>query len=130
MPQLKHLAVVLIAFLTPIHDLLLMTVVLVGVDLFTGIAASLKAGRRLTSSRLGRSVAKVATYLIAISVCFILELIFLPGIPAVKMIASLIGLTEATSIFENLNTLSGQNLLGLLLSQIKGIQDKSDIGPK
>ena len=117
------------AFFAPIHKLMGLTTALIAIDFITGLVAALKTKQAITSSRLARSIVKLAVYGVALCTCHIIETYFVAELPIVRMLTALIGLTEATSIFENLNLASGQNLLSLLLSQLKQAQDKNETPP-
>ncbi len=111
-------------FFTPIHKLLLLTTVLLAFDLVSGIAASLKRGVKITSSRFGGSIVKVFVYSVAMCASHIVESSFVPELPIVRMLAAMIGLRELLSIVENLNILAGRNLLDGLITTLKVANDK------
>jgi phage-related holin len=126
----KALLITVVAFFTPIHKLLLLTTVLIGLDLVTGLVAAWKRGTRITSARLSGSIVKVAVYTIAMCACHIVEVHFVAELPIVRLLASLVGLRELMSILENLNIASGRDLLSDLMAQLKSNNVKPPIDPK
>jgi len=122
---LKAAVLVVLVFFTPIHKLLLLTTVLLAFDLVSGIAARLKRGIKITSSRFGGSIVKVFVYSVAMCASHIVESTFVPELPIVRMLAAMIGLRELLSIAENLNILAGRNLLDGLIATLKVANDKS-----
>jgi hypothetical protein len=121
----KAALLTIVSFFTPIHQLLFLTTVLIAADFVTGVAASLRTGKRFTSSRVGATLVKVAVYSIGLCTSYIVETHFVKELPVVRMLASLVGLRELLSIFENLNIVSGQNLLTALINKVQSDSDKT-----
>jgi hypothetical protein len=116
---LSKLALVTIAALAPIHPVLISVGVLVFADLVTGIWAALKDQDRVSSAKLRNTFSKLLIYNIGVITAFILEVHLLDGaVPAVKIVAGLIGTVEGLSVFENLNKISGNNLFKVLLARL------------
>lgn len=104
--------------------MLIAAAVLIFIDLITGMAAARKRHEPITSAGIGRSVAKLLVYEIAIALAFIAEKYLTgPNIPLSHIVASLVGVTELLSCYENINELSGQNLLKSIIDKI-GSQNK------
>lgn len=114
---LEALAIALLAIFAPIHHLLLSTGVMIFADLVTGVYAAYKRGEPITSSGLRRTVTKMFVYELSIVLAFIAEHYISDILPFVKMASAMIAVTELKSIYENLNSISGINLL-------KGLIDK------
>ncbi len=125
----KAALMVAVAFFSPIHKLLGLTTALLAIDLVTGIAASVKRGIKITSSRFSGTIIKVFVYSIAMCASYIVESTFVPELPIVRMLASLVGLRELLSIVENLNILAGRNLLDGLITTLKVANDKQKAPP-
>lgn len=119
MKSLGLLAASLLAIFAPIETVLATTLVLVAVDLVTGVIAAKKQGLPITSAGFGRTVSKLAVYEVAVLVGFLVEQ-YMTGaaIPISKIISAFIALTETTSIVENLNIITGTNLFASLLTSI------------
>jgi phage-related holin len=115
---LRPLAVSVAAIFAPIQGLLLATGSLVFIDLITGVIAAHKRGSPITSAGLRRSVTKICVYQIAIMTAFLAEKYMSDVLPFVKMAAGVITLTELTSVLENLNSISGENLLKALIDKL------------
>lgn len=114
---MKILGVILVVTL-PIRSTLIAVSLLVMADLITGMWASLKEGRKITSTRLRRTVVKTLAYQSAIVVAFLLETYLISDMPIVKVVSGLIGLTEGKSFFENLRRITGIDFWGQILSKL------------
>lgn len=102
----------------PIRPALIAVSVLVFADLVSGLWASLKEKKKITSTGLRRTVNKMLGYESAIIVAFILETYLLDGLPVVKVITGLVGVTEGKSLFENLTRITGINFWDALISKL------------
>jgi phage-related holin len=98
--------------------------VLILIDLLLGIWAAYKRNETITSAGIRRTITKIFVYEIAIFVAFLLQT-YLIGetIPLVKIVAGCIGVTEALSIFENLNEINGANIFKKVLSLLGSNND-------
>lgn len=107
----------------PIKPILITVLVLVMVDLYTGVYAAKKSGKPITSGGFKRTVAKLLMYEFAICLAFLVHQ-YLTGdlLPAEKLIASMIGLTELASVLENLNVINGQPLFNSILNRIAQVE--------
>lgn len=119
---LKALGALVITLLTPTQGAMLTVVALGLIDLITGIIASLKDGRPITSSGIKRTVLKLMVYEIAIVCSFVVERYLTgPDMPIMRYATTLIGLTEFKSILENLDMLAGGNMFRVLVDRLQGI---------
>lgn len=115
---------IVIAFLAPIKALLISMIVLVLVDLVTGIWAALKRGEPIKSSAVRRTVSKLAVFLIAVISSFLVEQYMLENfIPLTKIVASVIGLVELKSILENGNSILGYDLFKSVIAKLGSDND-------
>ena len=103
-----------LAWLAPIHALMGLVGLLIGIDFVLGIAAAHKRGEPLTSKAMGRTVYKTLGYQLAVITGFALESLVPGGLPIAKLCASVIGLTEAKSIVESVKDLTGTDLKGVI----------------
>jgi hypothetical protein len=114
---MKGLSLLLVV-LMPIRHALIAALLLILADLCSGIWASFKEKRKITSHGLRRTVMKVIAYESAILVSFLLEQYLLDGVPLVKIISGFIGITEAKSFFENLKRITGIDFWSQIISKI------------
>jgi hypothetical protein len=101
----------LLAVFAPIQNLLIAIVSMVAADTLTGIIAAFKKKEPISSAKLRQSISKVFVYEVAICVGFIAETYISDYLPVVKIISAMISMVELKSIYENLNVISGSNLL-------------------
>lgn len=117
---LKSILLVTIAFLAPIEGVLATVGLLVVLDLITGLLASRKQGIPITSFGLKRTVVKLLVYEAAVLLAFLVnQYLTGPAIPLVHLVSSLIGVTELKSNYENINILSGGNLLTSIINAVQ-----------
>lgn len=105
------------AIFAPIQSLLLTTGVMILGDLISGIWAAKKRNEPITSAGLRRTISKLFIYELAIMFAFLAEKYMSDVLPFVKLVSGMISIVELKSIYENLNAISGTELL-------KGIIDK------
>lgn len=115
---LKMAAISTLAIFAPIHSLLLTTGVMIFADLVTGVMAAKKRGESITSAALRRSITKIFVYEAALMLAFLAERYMDAALPFVKMASGMISLTEIKSIYENLNEISGNQLLRVLIDKL------------
>lgn len=111
--------------LAPVYPLLIATGVLILIDLITGVTRAIKHKEKILSSAGRRTVTKIAVYNTAIITGLLLENYLLQGIPATKLIGSVIGLVEAKSILENLDEIYGTPIFKVILKKLGSDNDKS-----
>lgn len=120
---MKHWAVnillALAAVLAPAKAMLSTALMLVLVDLITGIMAARKRGDPITSAGLQRTVVKAFIYEIAIILGFLTEVYLLDhSMPVSNIIAGLVGLTELKSCLENLDAVGGGGVLKQVIDKL------------
>lgn len=124
----KHILTLLIgalAVLAPIQGAVIVCTLLVISDLVTGVLAAKKQGKPITSGGLRQSIMKLYVYETALILAFLTEAMLTgPAFPISKIVSAFIGITEMTSNLENLNILSGQNLLQTILARMNASTDK------
>lgn len=93
------------AFFLPVVNAMNILLILVIVDLITGVCASKKEGHIITSNCLRRTTTKILAYFSAVLVCHCIDVI-LGGMfgefTFLKVSAGIIAMTEAISVSENL----------------------------
>lgn len=112
-------AVALAAVFAPIKAALVTVVVLVVVDLITGIMAARSRKEAITSDALSRTVKKLLVYECAALCGFLAQTYLVLGvIPLCNLVTSLVGLTEMKSVLENLDQISGGNFFAALVARL------------
>lgn len=107
------------AVFAPAKGMVLTALVLVIMDMITGILASRKLKQPITSAGIGRSIVKTLVYEAAILLAFLTQQYLTgPEVPVSNIVAGLIGLTELKSVMENLNTVSGGSLLSSIIDKL------------
>jgi DNA-binding ferritin-like protein (Dps family) len=125
MNTLKYVGVSLIALLAPAKALLISVGFLIIADLVTGIWAAVKRNDKISSAALRRSVSKIFVYQLAVISGFLVEHFMLADMfPVSKVVASVIGLVELTSILENSNTILGQDLFKSVIAKLGSQNDR------
>lgn len=129
MKQLSLVLLTIMAVFTPIRAALVATLVLILVDLITGLLAAHKSKEPITSAGIKRTVGKIVLYEVAICISFLVQT-YLTGdlLPASKLVTSLVGMVELKSVLENLDIISGTSLFQVILSRI--VQSQSDLDKK
>src|SRR5690606_34450158 len=101
MNWLKTFALAAFAVTAPVHTVMLVTGILIFVDLGVGIWRAIKVDEPITSYRLRNTITKLFAYNIVILSSWMIETYILEGflaIPAMKIVATFIALTELKSI--------------------------------
>lgn len=123
--ELQKIAVALLGIFAPVHGAVLACLALILLDLATGILAAAKTKQPITSAGLRRSITKLFVYEMAILISFVAQHYLLTdALPLLGIVTSYIGLTELLSVFENLNLLSGQNLLAVLIKKLNSVNNE------
>lgn len=105
------------AALAPIHSVLLVVGILIIGDLILGIWAAFKRGEEISSSGLRDTVTKLFVYNMVIVLGFIVQN-HLVDLPFVKVSASLIGIVEIKSVFENASDILGKPIFKEVLKKL------------
>lgn len=113
----------ILAYFEPIQMMLIVIMLSVGIDTITGIFASIKQKKKITSWRLRDTIIKLLTYLLLILLVFALNKECLYSfIPLENIVSGYIIFAEVISIAENTDILSDKKL-GLTTFIIK-LRDK------
>jgi phage-related holin len=109
----------------PIKATLITVMVLTVADLITGITASRKEGKKITSSGLKRTIIKTTVYELVVMLGFLTERYMIgDALPVVKILAGFIGLTELKSVLENIERISGMPIIKLLIERLNQTDKK------
>lgn len=114
MTWIKSIMMAMLAFLAPIHLLMICVGILIGADFITGIARAVKKKQKITSNAMKRTVVKSLIYQVAVISGFALETIMPGGLPIAKLVASAIALVEFKSIAENVQGSTGIDLVAVI----------------
>lgn len=115
----KAALISVMAILAPTKAMILTMATLVVFDAMTGMMAAVKRKERLTSARARDTVSKLIIYTAAIIITFLAQKFLLEDtIPACSMVTGMIGLAELMSCLENLNEISGTNLLKSVIDKL------------
>lgn len=114
----------LLTLFAPIKAMMIATGALVVADFILGLVAALKRKESISSAGIRRTVTKMFVFQALLVLGFVVET-YLTGdsVPVIKISSAFIGLTELTSILENLNEISGGNLLKALISKLGSVND-------
>lgn len=116
---LKDLIIGIAIILSPIHTVIFAMLGMVAADFITGVWAAKHRKEPITSAGFKQTLIKTMIYLICIICGFFTEqYLTLNLIPLTKIISGFIGLTEMKSLLENLDEISGDGLLKLLIDTI------------
>lgn len=133
MKFLEGLLTAILAVFAPVKMILIITILLIFVDLVTGIIAAHKKGQKISSAGLRRTTTKTAIYLTAICMGFLVEKYMLEDYLALsKIIAGLISIVELKSLLENLDVINGSPLFKSLIKKLGSVNDdiKEDVKDK
>ena len=119
-----NLGLSILAVFAPIHGVLIVCGIAIMTDLVTGIIAAKRRGEKINSAGLRRSISKIFVYQFSIIIAFLIEVYLMSGVvPISKIVAGLIGITEATSIFENLKSITGYDIFSAVLQKLGSVND-------
>ena len=115
--MLKYVLLPVMAIFAPITPMLITTLVLIFLDLISGIWASIKRGEKFKSAALRRTITKIFVYEVAILASYLTEQYLIGNtLPLVKLVSGVIAVTELSSLYENLNTIYGSNIFNKILT--------------
>lgn len=102
----------------PIRPALIAISVLTMADFFSGIWASIKENKPITSNGLSRTVKKILSYQLVIVTSFVIETYLLQEMPVVKVVSGFIAITEGKSFFENIRRITGIDFWTYMISKL------------
>lgn len=121
---LKSIFVAIVAVLTPIHAVMISVGFLIFADLFTGILAAKKAGEKITSAGIRRTISKMFVFQVAVISGFVVETFIGVPLPIAKIVASAITLSELVSVLENVQKITGENIFAKVIKKLGSDNDK------
>lgn len=121
-PVDKWISIFLIAscaLFSPIIGLLVTTGFLIWSDCALGIWAAMKRGEKFSSSRFRHSVTKMLVYHLVLVLGYHVEKnMMFETVPLTKLAATMIGLAEMISVYENSSSIIGKPIFSGILSMI------------
>lgn len=121
---IEPLLLSILALLSPIKAVLIVTGILIFADLVTGIMAAKKKGQAITSAGLRRTCTKIFVYNVALITGFLVEKYMLEDyFPVSKMVSGVIGLVELKSLLENLAVIYGQDIFKAIITKLGSSND-------
>lgn len=123
--SLEPLILSLLGVFAPIKGIIITVGIVIIVDLITGVLAARKRGEAISSAAIRRTVSKLLIYQTAILTGFLIETYLTSDlVPITKIVASIIGIVEGKSVFENLNSISDNKLFSEILNKLGSVNDK------
>lgn len=120
----KAVGLAAVGVFAPVQAIMVVILVLVMLDLVTGILAAQKRAEVISAARLRRSISKMVAYQSALIAGYLLEVFILgSAIPVAKLIGAAVGVVEATSCLENANTIAGKSIFGAVLARLGSRND-------
>lgn len=119
----------LVSIFAPIKAMVLITLLLIFFDLFTGIWAAKKRGEwkslnDIKSAGLRRSMTKLFVYEAGIMLGYLVETYMIDGfVPLSKIAAGYISIVEMKSILENLDVINGSPIFKGLIQKLGSVND-------
>jgi hypothetical protein len=119
MARLKTAVAAILAITAPLHHIFIAVFFLVTLDLILAIIASIKSKVAIQSGKLKGSVIKLLAYNTSIVVSYIVESNLTgPDVPVLRMVTTIIGLTELKSVLEHLDVITGGGVIKAILVKI------------
>lgn len=108
------------AILSPIKAAMIAVFFLVAVDFITGCWASMTKGHRILSFKMRRSVVKFLAYETTVIFAYVIDKYMIQEDLLVKLVCTLIALTEGKSFFENMTLITGIDFWNAILTRVQG----------
>jgi phage-related holin len=113
----KKMAFTLLLYFAPVSGMIHFVLLLIAIDLLTGIYAAYKAKEKIVSFKLKRTVEKFVLYSTAILIGHMFNKEVYAAIDIARLITCYISITEIFSVFENMAKITGMSVF----LKIKGI---------
>jgi phage-related holin len=119
-PWISKIMILIIAYFTPIKEMVNVMLIFLLIDLISGIWAAVKEKQQIQSAKLRRSITKFLWYTVAVMVAFMMETTFnLTWTNLANIIAGFICIVELISIFENITRITREPLFLRLIKMIR-----------
>ena len=108
-----------LAILVPLYDVAGALILLIAIDLITGIVASVKVKENFQWAKIFNTLLKVFIYCMIVIASWVVESKIMPAIPFMRLVAGFLALTELRSILYNFKTIFGIDVWDYIRSAIK-----------
>lgn len=116
---LAELAALAVAYLSPISGMVHAVLLLIAADWLTGVYASRKEKKKITSRGFRKTVEKFVLYTLAIVTTYLVET-EIAEFRMANVVAGYVALTELKSIFENIVRITGRNVMNEIYFVLMG----------
>lgn len=119
----------IVVILTPIQEVLFVTMFLIVLDTLIGLYAAYKNNIPITSRKLGNTISKFLLYNLAIISGYLIQQYVIGSdvIPIVKIIAGVITFTEFLSILENIQKVTELKIVKTITGILKRKAKENDM---
>lgn len=107
------------AYFSPTFPMILSIGFFIACDTITGLVAATRNKEKIESKKLRDGVFKFIQYGIAVLVAHVIETLFVPQFPAMKVISGFLAYIELKSMNENIEKSHGINVFKLILEKLK-----------
>ena len=115
-----------LAILVPIYDVTGALIILILIDLITGIIASVKNQVKFQWEKIINTFTKVIIYSLILLAGWVVESKIMPAIPLMRLVAGFLALTELRSILGNFKNIYGLDMWEYIRAAIRN-QKLSDL---
>ena len=125
------IAILVLAYFTPISEMVIVMLIFLLLDTISGIWASLKKGEKLESHKLRKTVYKIVWYTVAVMLSWMMEkTFFLTWSNLASLVCGFICFVELKSIFENVTSITNEPVFLKILKIIKrkGSETLNELG--
>jgi len=115
-----------VAILVPLYDVAGALIVLIIIDLITGIIASFKTSAPFQWSKIFNTLNKLIIYCLILLAAWVIESKIIPSLPFMRLVAGFLALTELRSILGNFKNIFGLDMWEYIRAAIRN-QKLSDL---
>ena len=108
-----------LAILVPLYDVAGALILLIIIDLITGIIASFKNSVNFQWAKIFNTFNKLIIYCLILLAAWVIESKIIPSIPFMRLVAGFLALTELRSILENFKNIFGIDAWDYIRAAIK-----------
>ena len=108
-----------LAILVPLYNVAGAIILLIIIDLITGIVASIKRNASFEWSKIFNTINKMLIYCLILLAAWVIESKIIPSIPFMRLVAGFLALTEFRSILENFKDIFGIDAWDYIRAAIK-----------
>jgi hypothetical protein len=108
-----------LAILVPLYDVAGALIILIIIDLITGIIGSIKQNVPFQWSKIINTITKLIIYSLILLAAWVIESKIIPSIPFMRLVAGFLALTELRSILDNFKDIFGIDAWDYIRAAIK-----------